>query len=138
MFSRPVSSRVEARPHLQQRPHPPVDICRAARRLRDPGQDLQQRALARPVPPDDAHHLAALDLEGYVLQRPDRLFRIIRPIRIFVRPLPQPPDRRLDPLRQRLPKGLVFRLALPQGIVFRQVLYLDSGIGHLRSHPKSA
>ena len=36
-------------------------------------QDLQQRALAGPVAADDADHLARLDLEGDVLQRPEVL-----------------------------------------------------------------
>src|SRR3954454_4051854 len=40
-------------------------------RRRDPRQDLQHRALARAVPPDDPHGLAGLHLERDVLQRPE-------------------------------------------------------------------
>ena len=36
-------------------------------------EDLQQRALAGAVAADDADHLAALDLEADVLERPERL-----------------------------------------------------------------
>ena len=43
----------------------------AGRRLGDAGEDLQQRALPRAVAADDADHLATLDLEGDILQRPE-------------------------------------------------------------------
>ena len=36
-------------------------------------EDLQQRRFARAVAADDAHHLAALDLERHVLERPELL-----------------------------------------------------------------
>ena len=45
-------------------------------RLGDARQDLQERRLAGAIAPDDAEHLAALDLEAHVLQRPEFLGRL--------------------------------------------------------------
>ena len=39
----------------------------------DPGQDLEQRALARAVGADDRQRLAALDAQDDVAQRPELL-----------------------------------------------------------------
>ena len=44
-------------------------------RLGDARQDLQERGLAGAVAADDAEHLAALNLEAHVLQRPEFLGR---------------------------------------------------------------
>jgi hypothetical protein len=45
------------------------------RRLGDPAQDFQERAFARAVAPDDAHHFAPFDLKGNILERPEILAR---------------------------------------------------------------
>ena len=45
-------------------------------RLGDAREDLEQRRLAGAVAPDDAEHLAALDLEADVLERPELLDRV--------------------------------------------------------------
>ena len=45
-------------------------------RLGDARQDLQERRLAGAIAPDDAEHLAALNLEAHVLQRPEFLGRL--------------------------------------------------------------
>ena len=58
----PTSRREPTRPWISTRPRG---------RLGDPGEDLEQRALARAVRPDDADDLAALDLERDILERPD-------------------------------------------------------------------
>ncbi|OQA42175.1 MAG: hypothetical protein BWY52_02294 [Chloroflexi bacterium ADurb.Bin325] len=63
--------RVEAGTHLQQRADPAVDLRPAAGGLGDAREDLEQRRLARAVAADDAHHLAAPDLEGDILERPE-------------------------------------------------------------------
>ena len=42
----------------------------------DAREDLEQRALAGAVAPDDAQHLALLDREGDVVQRQDGLARL--------------------------------------------------------------
>jgi len=47
-----------------------VQIDLALRRWSDLGKDLQQGRLAGPVPADNAQHLAAVDLERNILQRP--------------------------------------------------------------------
>ena len=44
--------RMKPCPHFQQRADPPVNLGPAFRRPRDAGQNLQQRRLARPIPPD--------------------------------------------------------------------------------------
>jgi len=64
---------VETSAHLQQRAHPAIDLGPPLRRLGDAGEDLEQRSLPRPVAADDAHDLAALHLEGHILQGPDGL-----------------------------------------------------------------
>jgi len=71
MFSRPAfpclrggQRGVEAGAHFQQGAHAPVDLRIAFRRLGDTGEDLQERGLPRTIAANDAHHLAALDLEG--------------------------------------------------------------------------
>ena len=49
---------VEARADLEQRADAPVDLGAAVRRLGDPREHLEQRALAGAVAADDAEHLA--------------------------------------------------------------------------------
>ena len=73
MFSRPVSSGWKPVPtssRLATRPSSldPAAVGSVMRR-----EDLEQRALAGAVAADDADHLAALDLEGDVLERPELL-----------------------------------------------------------------
>ena len=60
----PTSSRLATRPR---------SVTRPAGRLGDAAQDLEQRALAGAVAADDAEHLALLDLEADILQRPELL-----------------------------------------------------------------
>ncbi len=64
---------MEAGARLQQRGHLPAHDRAPLGRLGDARQDLQQRALAGAVAPDDAQHLAALHLEGDVLKSPKEL-----------------------------------------------------------------
>jgi hypothetical protein len=75
---------VEPGADLEQRGEPAANAGRAAARLGDPAEDLQERRLARAVPPEDAHDLAGLDLERDVLERPEGLGR---------RPAPEPPSK---------------------------------------------
>jgi hypothetical protein len=62
---------VKAGPHFQEAPHPAAELDPPARRLGDPREDFQKRALARAVAADDADDLARLDLEGDVLEGPE-------------------------------------------------------------------
>ena len=48
-----------------------VDLDHALGRGEDPGEDLEQRALAGAVGPDDAQRLAVRDRERDVAQRPE-------------------------------------------------------------------
>src|SRR5262249_33212307 len=63
--------RVEPGPHLKQTPHPAVDVRQASRRLGDLREDLEQRALPRPVAADDPDDLATLYFERPILERPE-------------------------------------------------------------------
>ena len=65
--------RVEAGADLEQRADPAAQPRLALGRRRDPGEDLEQRALAGAVVADDPEGLAALDLEVDVPQRPELL-----------------------------------------------------------------
>src|SRR5713101_3909968 len=64
---------MKARAHLQQRPDPAVNLCPSRCRARDTGKDLQQRRLARPVPPDQAKYFSFFHFQRNVLQRPESL-----------------------------------------------------------------
>ncbi len=61
---------VEADAEFDERRQPPVDCDLAAIDFVDPGQALEQRALAAPVAPDDSEELALGDVDGHVLDRP--------------------------------------------------------------------
>src|SRR5262249_52950563 len=65
--------RMETGAHFKEARDPAAQNHPAFRRLRDPAQDLQQRRFARPVAPDDAEHLASLDLETHIPQGPEFL-----------------------------------------------------------------
>src|SRR5687768_6271045 len=54
---------MKTRAYLQQRAHTSLNRCPAVGRLGDAGKNLQQCALAGAVAPDNAEHLAMLDLE---------------------------------------------------------------------------
>ena len=62
---------VKAGAHLQQRPHPAVQFHPAGGGLGDPGQDLEQGALAGAVPADDPQDLPRLHLQVHIFQGPD-------------------------------------------------------------------
>ncbi len=62
---------VEAGADLDQRADPPADGERAGRGREDPGEQLQQRRLARAVRADDPEGLAGRDVEVDVTQRPE-------------------------------------------------------------------
>jgi hypothetical protein len=67
----PRELRVEAGADLDQRADASADRKRAGRRREDPRDQLEQRRLARAVPPDDPEGLARLDVEIDVAQRPE-------------------------------------------------------------------
>ena len=65
--------RMKAGADFEQARDPAAQDRASARRLGDPAQNLQQRRFAGAVASDDAEHLAALDLEAHILQRPEFL-----------------------------------------------------------------
>ena len=64
---------VKAGADLEQARNPALDCDAPLGRLGDAREDLQQCALAGAVAADDADHLAALDLEAHILERPELL-----------------------------------------------------------------
>jgi hypothetical protein len=64
---------VEPRADFEQARQTPVQRDPAPRRRGDPAEDLEQRALTRSVPADDAHRLAFADREADVAQGPETL-----------------------------------------------------------------
>ena len=69
----PGELRMEAGADLEQAPDAPADLDAPARRRGDAREHLQQRRLAGAVAADDPEHLALLDLERHVAERPDLL-----------------------------------------------------------------
>ena len=68
-FSRAVSSTLKPTPSsMNGATRPAIRIVPASARV-DAGEDLQQRALAGAVAPDDAEELAPVDVEGDVVER---------------------------------------------------------------------
>ena len=57
--------------HFQQTRHAASQMHAPGGRLRDAAQDFEQRAFARAIPANDAHHLAPANLKGYVAQGPE-------------------------------------------------------------------
>ena len=64
---------VEAGAHLEQAGDAALDLDPPAGGGGDAREDLEQGALAGAVAPDDPQHLALLDFERNVLERPERL-----------------------------------------------------------------
>ena len=60
---------MKPRAHLQQGGDTPIQVHFAGTRLCDTGKNLQERALASPIVPDDAQHFALYDVKGYIVQR---------------------------------------------------------------------
>src|SRR5512145_2053959 len=106
---------MEARPHLEQAAHPTTDLRPSLCRRRDPRQHLQQRRLARAVAPDDAEHLALLNLEGDVPERPDLL-----PLATAL-PAAEP----LHGIRERFAQRAVGGLVLADPVALTEPLSLD-------------
>ena len=61
---------VKPRSHLEQRSDAACHVDAAGGRISDPGEDLQQRALAGSIAADEADDLALLDLERHAVQCP--------------------------------------------------------------------
>jgi len=94
-----------------------------------PGEDLEQRRLPRPVAADDAHYLAALDLERDVLQGPDGVVRRLTADR---RPLTADGTRHsaeggIHSIGQSVAQGFV-ALARADAVEFAQVFDADGNI----------
>src|SRR5262249_22993087 len=72
----PRQLRVEARADLEERADSAVNLRGAGRRIGDAGQDLEQGAVPGAVSADHADDLTPSDLEGDVLEGPERAPRL--------------------------------------------------------------
>ena len=68
---------MKAGAHLEQRPDATDDANATGRRLRDSRENLEQRALAGAVSPDDAERRTRLHVERDVAQRPDGVHLVV-------------------------------------------------------------
>ena len=110
---------VEPGAHLQQGTHPAPRTGHARRRLRDPGEDLEQRALPGAVAADHAEGLTLGHLEVDVPQRPHLLDGGAGP-----GPPHEPGAEPGDGLPQVGP------VVLPQEVPLRDALELDGVASH--------
>ncbi len=63
--------RIESCAEFEQRGDAPLGGHPSTSRRKNPTDDLKDRTLARPIRPNDAKDLAAIDSETHVLQRPE-------------------------------------------------------------------
>jgi hypothetical protein len=66
---------IESRADLQEAAHPAVEVDGSFGHLCDAGQNFQQRAFSGAIAADQPEHVAALDVEADVPQRPELLAR---------------------------------------------------------------
>src|SRR5262249_50625415 len=106
---------MESGSDLEQAADASPDHRATLRRRRDPRQDLQQRRLAGAVPTDDAEHLALVELERHVLERPDvlALTRVLRS------------EEPLRGVRGRFAEGAVRGLKLADAVPLRKIVGFD-------------
>src|SRR5262249_4419567 len=109
---------VEAGADLEQRSNPATQLHLALRRRGDPGEDLEQGALAGSVVADHAQRLPAMDLEVDVAKGPE-LLRL------------GPSAEVLDALRDPLGEQQIARLVAADLVALAQVLDVD---GDVASH----
>src|SRR5262249_19843401 len=119
----PGQLRVEAGADLEQAADAAVDLDSPRRRQGDPGEHLEQGALAGAVAPDDSDHLAGLDREFDVPEGPKAL---------TARPAEWP----AHSLRQGLAERPVAAAAAGEAVLLAEALDLDRW-GHQGVTPDS-
>ena len=72
----PSKLRMKAGSHFEQRADPTAEFHHTLCWIGDAGEDLQQRGLARPVPPHDAKNLTPTNIDVDALQGPYPLSRL--------------------------------------------------------------
>src|SRR6266852_3210079 len=117
---------MEACPDFEQAAHSSLDFRRPRSGSRDSRQQLQQSRLARSVPPDQAYHFALLNLEGDVLERPEK----------FARRSAQAIHRRTKRPRQHIAQRAV-PLALADGVSLAQLIRPDDWSTHSSHHVRN-
>jgi hypothetical protein len=119
---------MKPRADLEKRPYAPVNLGKPPRRLRDPRQDLQQRALTRAVGADDPHDLARANLEVHVPKRQQQV------VAFGTVAAAEHSDRRRDQRCQRVAQRLVALGAKTDPILLGEVLDPNRD----RRHPQPA
>ena len=113
---------VEAGADLEQAADAAADVDAPLRRLGDPREDLQQRALAGPVAADDADHLAFADLEGGIPQCPEDVLGVgIVREGVQSAEVAKVPERRAQRRLQRADERVGRRLSRADSVGFRQL-----------------
>ena len=107
---------MKARADLEEGTDPAPHDDLALGRVGDPGEDLEERALAGTISPDDAEDLAALDLEVDVFEGPEGILRLCI--------LPESPDRMTHGVRETLREPLVGPVH-PYPVLLGEALHLD-------------
>src|SRR5947207_1948848 len=121
---------MEAGTDLQERADASPDVGMAVGRLRNAGEDFEQRALPCPVAADDTDHFSALNLERDVFQCPD--VGLLAPgavIRGMPQSGPQAAKGRSEGVRDDITERLV-RLPFPDPVLLCESLATNGYITH--------
>src|SRR5215471_10435112 len=124
---------MKAGAHLEQACNASAHNCTPPIGLGDAAQDLEQCRVSRAVPPDNAEHLAALDLKGHIVQGPELLDLIALddlPTANEIEALASEISRLArDDVAQH---GIGLALARPMAneVALREVLNCDGDVGH--------
>jgi hypothetical protein len=121
--------RVEAGADLEQRADPPAQLGAALRRLGDPREQLQERALAGAVRADQAEHLALLHLERDVAERPDVAVLGLLLAGGAADGRPREPERGVHRVRDHVPERAV-RLELADLVALAEAVRVDDDVPH--------
>ena len=116
---------MEAGADLQEGTDPTAHDDLALGRVGDPGEDLEEGALAGAVPADDAEDFAAFDLEVNVLEGPEGVLRL--------RGLPEGPQGVAHGVRETLREPLVGPVYADL-VFLGEVLHFDDRLVFLCCH----
>ena len=117
---------IKARPQLQKRRDPPLDLHLSARSAQDPRNNLQDRRLPGTIHPDDPHRLSL----------PDRHTHIPQGIMLLITLLPCQPQRVLQPVPIAPVQLIHLRNILQPNRFTTHTQVLSSSL--LTAHPQNA
>src|SRR5438477_7660161 len=119
--------------HLEQACNTAAHDCAPPIRLGDAAQNLEQCRFSRAVPPDNAEHLAALDLKAHAAQGPELLDLIALddlPTANKIEPLASEIARRAryDVTQRRV--GLALARLMANEVALREIFDCNGDVGH--------